>query len=123
VNDIPSEDDEQVLFVTWLDKRNLLYCAVPNQGRRDFVYACKLKRMGVKAGIQDVLIFEPRGQYHGCAVELKRKKGGVVSEHQSYWQEALTKKGWLAVICKGADEAIAIMEKYLNDQSNINNSG
>lgn len=44
---------------------------------------------------------------------LKRLKGGRVSEEQKGWLSALTRQGYLAVVCKGWVEAKGVIEGYL----------
>ena len=44
---------------------------VPNGGKRDKATAIALKRQGVKAGVPDVVLPVPRGEYHGLYIELK----------------------------------------------------
>lgn len=111
---IPSEHEEQVKVVTYLNKRGFLNFAIPNGGHRHFVEAVKLKRSGVQPGVPDLYVPMARKGYHGLFLELKRTKGGVISEYQQYWIEQLTKQGYLAVIVKGAEEAIRVIEDYFN---------
>ena len=47
------------------------------------------------------------------AVEMKRTKGGVVSESQKKWLEILNAHGIEARVCKGAEEAIDFINEYL----------
>ena len=44
---------------------------------------------------------------------MKRVKGGVVSPEQKQWQQSLTDRSYKSVICKGADEAIKVIDDYL----------
>lgn len=48
---------------------------VPNGGKRDKATAIALKRQGVKAGVPDVVLPVPRGEYHGLYIELNDRKG------------------------------------------------
>ena len=41
--------------------------------------AKRLKATGYKRGFPDVFVYEPRGAFHGLAIELKKDKGGRVS--------------------------------------------
>ena len=50
---------------------------------------------------------------HGLAIEMKVKKGGVVSDEQKRVMEKFRLEGWQAIVCHGADEAIAKIEEYL----------
>ena len=90
----------------------LLY-AIPNGGKRAIKTAIALKAQGVKSGVPDMCLPVARGGYHGLYIELKRQKGGTVSETQKSWITALTEQGYKAVVCKGADEAIGTIKEYL----------
>lgn len=111
----PPESKEQEAVAQYLDALNVVWCHVPNERKANAAYYAKLKRQGVKAGVPDNLIFNPSkcGTYAGLAIELKRRKGGTVSESQRNWQKALQAVEWKAVICKGADEAIKEIQEYL----------
>ena len=87
------EDDLQAAVAELLDMLGWLYCHVPNGGKRNLREAARLKRMGVKAGIPDVLIFEPTIHGHGLAIELKVKPNRVTPE-QLATMKALGERGW-----------------------------
>ena len=90
------------------------YCYhIPNGGSRNRIEAHNLKLEGVKAGVPDICLPVPCGNYHGLYIELKRTKGGVVSDAQKEWIEMLNGRGYLAVVAKGANEAIKVISDYL----------
>lgn len=116
---VPKEDAEQMRLAGWLKKNNILSYHCPNGGRRSYVEGCKLKAMGVSPGVPDICVPIARRGYHGLYCELKRKEGGVVSEAQRQWLEALRREGYYVFVSKGADEAIARIKLYMeqtNDQ-------
>ena len=45
--------------------------------------------------------------------EMKRQKGGVVSEEQKVMIDKLNEVGYYATICKGCDEAVREIKGYL----------
>jgi hypothetical protein len=131
-----SEHEEQKIVVEWLDTYAALrwsglavvdgrlpYFAVPNGGKRHIATAKKLKAEGVRAGVPDLVIAIPRGQWHGLFVEMKVKKGGVVQPSQRAWINGLIEMGYCAVWCKGADQAIEAITKYLEGPSNLGRKG
>lgn len=79
--------------------------------------AQRLKAAGYKRGFPDVFLYEPRGEWHGLAIELKREKGGRVSAHQKEWIERLIARGYRAEVAKGFDHAVEIALDYLSPQS------
>ena len=114
------EDREQQTVVQYLDLLRIDFCAVPNGGHRHKAVAAKLKATGVKSGVPDLLIFtRPKGftRASGVAIEMKRKKGGVVSENQREWLTKLDEHGWLTFVCRGADEAITVIDRLYGKNS------
>lgn len=91
----------------YLDLLHVLWTHPPNGGARHRAEGGKLKAQGAKKGVPDVLIFTPPplGNYVGAAIELKRTKGGKVSEEQRKWLEGLAECGWFTAVAKGFDEA------------------
>ena len=80
----------------------------------------KLKKKGVKAGVCDILIFEPHCSFNvqqiityvGCAIELKVKPNKISPEQQNFLN-LLSLRGWKTNLCYGLNEAIEIIDKYL----------
>ena len=116
---VPLEDTEQRIIFQWAametaahPELGLLY-AIPNGGKRAIKTAIALKPQGVKSGVPDMCLPVARNGYHGLYIELKRQKGGTVSETQKSWITALTEQGYKAVVCRGAEEAIRTIKEYL----------
>jgi len=116
---VPTEEQEQA----WLFERvkmsesqypelSLMF-HIPNGGLRSKSEAARFKRAGVKAGVPDIFLPVARGEYHGLFIELKRRKGGVVSENQSQWLESLRQQGYKTAVCHGWQEAWQEIERYL----------
>lgn len=105
------EDKHQVWLANWLDAIGVLWCHVPNGGKRAKVTAANLKRQGVKAGVPDVLIFTPPpiGGYVGAALELKAGKGRT-SKAQRVWLYDLEVHGWATAVAHGWVAAQAWLE-------------
>lgn len=133
---IPKELDEQRRFCRWLDMNNLTYFMIPNSGWRNKDYAEHMQYYGFKKGVPDLFIcepifvvdgkacksfkFHPDGTHEidlksGIFVEMKRIKKikSKVSDEQKEWIEKLNKKGYVAKVAYGCDEAIVITKKYL----------
>ena len=118
---VPLEDAEQRIIFQWAametaarPELGLLY-AIPNGGKRAIKTAIALKAQGVKSGVPDMCLPVARNGYHGLYIELKRQKGGTVSETQKSWLTALAEQGYKAVVCKGAEEAIRTIKEYCNN--------
>ena len=112
------EHYNQVAVVQWAAYQakkypglELLY-AIPNGGRRHIGVARKLKAEGVKAGVPDLCLPVPRGTYHGLYIEMKSVKGKTTPE-QKVWLVELSKQGYKTAVCPGAEEAIHVIQAYL----------
>lgn len=111
--DVPKEDYEHIVAVAWLKKHGILVFHPANGGFRRYEEAQKLKRMGVEPGVPDLVIPIARKGYHGLYIEVKRQRGGVLSDAQKWWGEKLTEEGYLWVVAKGAEEVKRIVRDYL----------
>lgn len=115
---VPTERQEQVRVAKLLDQLGLLWCHVPNEGhgrrgKEGAIRGARLRAEGLKSGVPDVLIFDKNSRPGsvGLAIELKRQKGGRVSEDQKRWLEELEKRGWVCKVCKGFDEVHQILKE------------
>lgn len=114
------EHAEQVNLIKWWAlqcKRfsipEYLLFAIPNGGKRDVVSAKLLKDEGVRAGVPDLFLAVPKGQYHGLFIEMKKQRGGVVSESQKACMDMLSTNGYCVTVCHGFIEAKQKIESYL----------
>ena len=114
----PLESVEQCKLAQWLDARGVLWTHVPNEGKRKPRTGATLKRMGLKRGVPDVLIFshpkigtDMSRIISGAAIELKRQYGGKPTDEQIEWLDQLDQLGWAARVCNGADAAIEWLEE------------
>lgn len=87
--------------------------AIPNGGLRNIITARNMKAEGVRPGVPDLFLAVARGDYHGLFIEMKRVKGGRVSDSQSSMLEILNSNGYQAIVCKGWEAAKEAIEKYL----------
>jgi hypothetical protein len=115
----PTEDAEQIAVMEWAELQSgkfpqlKLLFHIPNGGSRHPAEAKKLKAMGVKPGVPDLFLPVPGRKCYGLFIEMKRVKGGTLSENQKEWISALNLQVYIAVVCHGADEAIAVIKSYL----------
>lgn len=87
---IPTEHEEQVLIFDWAEALSGLYpalqmlYAIPNGSYKSKQSARKFAAEGLKSGVPDICLPVPSadGQYHSLYIELKRQKGGKVSDQQ-----------------------------------------
>lgn len=112
-----SEYDEQKILVKWL-RDNKIKCASSGNGfalntKDNVMYMAKLKASGLSKGFPDLEVFIGNGK--SLYIEMKRKKGGVVSEEQKKWIDWLNGNGYSAKVCHGADEAIEYVRGFIDD--------
>lgn len=118
-NPVASELTVTCQVADYLRYLNVPFFHIPNEAKRSERNGYILKRMGLSAGVPDMFICVPSGCYHGLFIELKREKGGKVSDAQREWLDALGKQGYRAIVCKGFDEAKAEIDRYFTDKKLI----
>lgn len=82
-------------------------------GSRNKAEAVKLKQMGVKAGIPDLCLPVPMGVYNGLYIEMKYDTG-ILEDSQKKMLKALAAAGHCCTVCYGAEEAIRVLQEYIN---------
>ena len=114
----PTEDEESIKVATWasenIDKypELELFTHFPAGGYRHKATAMRLKRMGLKAGVPDFILFVARNGFNGLFIELKVGKNRP-TKLQEKWHKALRSNGHAVYVCYGADEAIKVLTAYL----------
>ena len=115
------EESEQIAIMQWAELARGKYPAlkwlhhIPNGGQRSKATAARLKAAGVKSGVPDLCLPYPCGGYHGLYIELKVGRNKP-SASQNAWLDYLDGAGYCVRVCKGADEAIGEITKYLNGE-------
>lgn len=113
-----SEEIEQANLFRWAEwaestypELKLMY-HVPNEGKRSKITGARLKRVGLKAGVPDVVLPVAHGGYIGLYIEMKYGKNKP-TENQKVWLDALKREGHLTAVCYDWEQAKDIIEKYL----------
>ena len=104
-----SEYEEQKAFVQYLEIKGYKFSALPlDTFTKSWSVRMKNKAIGVRAGVPDLMIIVKNNLIF---IELKRTKGGVLSEYQKEWNKELNNcNGIFAYVANGCDEAIKIIE-------------
>lgn len=93
---------------------------VPNSGHgSNLGQASMLKATGMRPGYPDLILDKARGPFHGLRIELKTKKGGVLSADQKYWLQTLEEEGYCARVCHGHEVAMRVIEDYMRAPLNL----
>lgn len=109
---IATEYQDQCAFVEWLRLNKILFTSTQNGTYCTPHEKQKLIKSGLEIGCPDIIIFEPRGIYHGLIIEIKSKIG-IVKKIQKNFLELLNRKTYHAIVCFGVDQCIKETEKYL----------
>ena len=105
------EDQLQMACASYLDHLRVLYTHVANERQTSPMRGAKLKKMGVKRGVPDILIFDPIGIYNGLAIELKVGRNKP-TEDQHKWMALLRERGWLCAVARDFDEFKIAVDSY-----------
>lgn len=125
---LDSESGHQEALFSWAEHQykrmpELEYMHhIPNGGKRDAATATALKRQGVKAGVPDIHLPAPRGNYHGLYIELKAGKN-TTTENQKRWLKYLWGQGYYTAVCYGWQVAAELIEKYLLHPEDLGEAG
>lgn len=111
------EHNLQVACLKWLRIAypKVLCYAIPNGGQRNAIVAKHLKEEGVTAGIPDLHIPIPRGNYASLYIEMKNGKAGRLSDHQKELIPRLQAYGNKVVVCRTMAEFRKEIEEYLRE--------
>lgn len=113
-----TEDQVQYQVIEYLELlqnqgKVILFSHVPSSTfTKSWSVKARNKRLGVRPGVPDLIIVLP---YKVLFLELKREKGGVLSEHQKNWISSLEQvSGNVFVsVAKGFDEAKTAIDKLV----------
>lgn len=115
-----TEHSEQAAVIDWTNR--MIQCgrfpefeiglfAVPNW-RVKKEHRLKMWREGVKAGVSDLILLVPRGEYHGLVIEVKLP-GEKPDKDQKAFLKFCKSQGYCSRVCWGADHVIVILEWYM----------
>ena len=87
--------------LVWLNRHHReierWYHSIPNGTNTDEVTAARQKATGLKSGVSDTFLPQPRGRYHGLYIEFKTAVG-VLSPNQKLFIAAMRAKGYCCVV-------------------------
>lgn len=113
------ELEEQAALIEWADKTVIdgirigdYLIHIPNEGKRGPMAARDAKRLGLRAGVPDLFLALPRGDYAGLWVEMKSAKGKV-SENQQCWSIRLRAQGFYSIFAFGFAKASLVIVNYM----------
>ena len=116
---VPTESAEQQALFAWAEYRKGKWPQlawmyhIPNEGKRSYARGAQMRREGLKRGVPDVCLPVARGEYSALYIEMKRTRGGRLTEEQRKWAVGLMKMGNLVLRCDGWEQAARAIEAYL----------
>lgn len=124
----PLERDHLREVAKYLDSRGCLWFHPFNEGKRPPWVGAFMKKLGLKKGCPDVLVFEhwtelltapvdvPVYGAHfgfGMAVELKRIGGDKPSPEQTLWLARMARRGMKTLVSEGHLPALRFFDRHL----------
>jgi len=113
----------------WMDVLGIFFVHYPSGEDRSLRTGAKLKRMGVKPGIPDFLIFDPPPKAPFLRGTVLEMKGPIIPEDRSYrpslsdeQKERLLDfwgRGWLPLVAYGCKQAIEYLEHWGYGKRNV----
>jgi hypothetical protein len=106
-----SEHQEQCLLIEWMELQfpSVRIFAIPNGSYKGIQARVKAKKEGLRSGVPDVMI--PKWKLF---IEMKRRKGGVLSPTQKDWISYLEESGYSVIVAKGFDDAKVQIIQFLD---------
>lgn len=111
------EDKLQNKVMTYLKYQypKALFTHVSNEGKRSPFERYKMKFLGSKAGMPDLMIFTPNKYYSGLAIELKVGYNKP-SENQKKWLADLNNANWKAIWLNNFEDIKTTIDNYFKDE-------
>lgn len=113
-----SEDDLQISCFQWIELIRPAHpilewiIHVPNGGKRPRGAAGKLKAMGVKPGVLDVLLPLPFNGWSGLAIEMK-VGSNKTTEQQDDWLQVFEASGYYTAVCYTLEDFMSHVDRFL----------
>lgn len=118
---VPTEHEEQARLFRWFETIEASHSvlpwifAIPNGSHKSVATAMKFQREGLRSGVPDIFVPWGSAGCHGLFIEMKRQKGGVVSDTQKAWHTMLRERlDYRVEVCAGAVEAARVITSYLD---------
>lgn len=117
-----SEDELQIACFEWIEVMRgrhpiLGYVVhVPNGGKRPRGAAGRLKAMGVKKGVLDILLALPHNGWTGLAIELKVGTNKPTDE-QREWLAVFDAAGYYTAVCYDFDAFQSHVMRFLDESA------
>jgi hypothetical protein len=114
---LKGEDQLQRAVMNYIEMQypGTIYTHPMNEGKRTPFEQYKMKYLGAKPGIPDLLIFTPNANKGGLAIELKYKYNKP-TPNQKKWLKWLENCNWAVNWHNNFDDCIDTINKYFNNE-------
>jgi len=114
---LKGEDQLQRAVMNYIEMQypGTIYTHPMNEGKRTPFEQYKMKYLGAKPGIPDLLIFTPNANRGGLAIELKYKYNKP-TPNQKKWLKWLENCNWAINWHNNFDDCIDTINKYFNNE-------
>ena len=114
---LKGEDQLQRAVMNYIEMQypGTIYTHPMNEGKRTPFEQYKMKYLGAKPGIPDLLIFTPNANRGGLALELKYKYNKP-TPNQIKWLKWLESCNWAVDWHNNFDDCINTINKYFNNE-------
>ena len=114
---LKGEDQLQRAVINYIEMQypGTIYTHPMNEGKRTPFEQYKMKYLGAKPGIPDLLIFTPNANRGGLAIELKYKYNKP-TPNQKKWLKWLENCNWAVDWHNNFDDCINTINKYFNNE-------
>ena len=111
------EDKLQRAIINYLTMQysDAIFTHPMNEGKRTKFEQYKMKYLGAKPGIPDLLIFTPNAHFSGLAVELKYKYNKP-TDNQKKWLKWLENCKWAVYWTNNFDDCVNVIDKYFKNE-------
>lgn len=116
------EDHLHYQIVEWMsyEHKNAFFIHVRNETGAKVTPTMmnKMRALGVRKGVPDLLFFDPRHGYTGLAIEVKTPQGTVTKEQREFLAN-LKERGWLTAVVRSFEQAKQIIDDYYGKMSKM----
>lgn len=120
-----TEDSQQIAVMIWAQQHVERWpCLewlhhIPNGGARGETKAFarqaggQMKALGTKAGVPDLHLPFPCGQYAGLYIEMKKPNGGDTTDRQEAFLAYAVANHYACAVCHTWQDAVEVLQMYL----------
>lgn len=95
------------------ETRRLLFHVENERSGSNMVDGARRVAMGLVAGVSDLILLMPRGEWHGLCIEMKTQEGRQRDE-QKLWQSIVEKQGYRYEIVRTEGGFKDLITEYLS---------